>query len=121
MSQKNKKKPTESSLNGINYFHVDNTGVPMEAITTSTSTFVYHSERNIEDVKFIENDEGNFIEITYNITSDFQIHTSYSYPPKRVMLKERYGVVDGKMKLIKTISGTETPGHYVPPSIEWEE
>jgi hypothetical protein len=89
---------------------------------TTTSTFALSYEKKVESVQFIENKEGNFMEITYSITPNFNIYTSFNLTSgHKSMIKERYGVVKGKMQLIKTISGKENPGYYVPPNIEWEE
>lgn len=88
-------------------------------INISTCTFTYSSKKEIENIELIENEEGNFIEVTSVITNPI----SYGYLSfnKKNMLKERYGIVDGKIKLIKSINGIEEPGYYVPPTINWEE
>lgn len=87
------------------------------SVATSTSTFTIQSIKKVENVQFIENEEGNFMDITYSETSNFFVGTQ---PPRR-LIKERYGVVGGKMRLIKTIRGEERPGYYVEPTVEWEE
>lgn len=89
--------------------------------STTTATFVYNDKKEVEKVEFIENEEGNFIEVISSITPSIQIYSGLFNCNNKSMLKERYGVVDGKIQLIKSISGLETPGHYVPPTINWEE
>ena len=90
--------------------------------TATSGTFTISSEKKVEDVKFIENEEKNFIEIIYSLIPTYNIHTSFSVNcGNKSMIKERYGVVNGKIQIIKTISGSETSGYYVPPTIEWEE
>lgn len=87
---------------------------------TSTSTFIIQPSKKLVDTQVINNNEGNFIELIYEETMQNYFYANGTHPDKR-MIKERYGVKDGKLELIKTIFGTETPGYYVPPSIEWEE
>ena len=92
--------------------------------TSTTSTFIIQDTKQVESVEFIENEEGNFMEITYSLTPNYNITYTVTWtvnPPAKRMVKERYGVVNGKMQLIKTIYGKENPGYYVPPSVEWEE
>jgi hypothetical protein len=92
--------------------------------STSISTFTIQDEKKLESVNFIENEEGNFIEITYSLISNYNLTYTVTFtvnPPAKRMVKERYGVVDGKMQLIKTIYGKENAGYYVPASTEWEE
>ena len=92
--------------------------------TTSTTFCIPTYTRKLESVDFIKNEEGNFMEVVYSETPNQQITytVTWSVPcPGKRMVKERYGVLDGKMQLIKTIIGTEEAGYYVPPSIEWEE
>lgn len=92
--------------------------------TSTTSSFMLTYSRTLERVEHIKNDEGNFIEITYREEPNQQFTYTVTWtvpnPPTR-MIKERYGVVDGNLQLIKTIIGKEEAGYYVPPSIEWEE
>jgi len=92
--------------------------------TSTTSCFMLTYSRTLERVEHIHNDEGNFIEITYREEPNqhFSYTTTWVVPnPPTRMVKERFGVVDGKLQLIKTILGKEEPGYYVPPNIEWEE
>jgi hypothetical protein len=93
----------------------------LQGVTTTTATFVYNDKKEVESVEFIENDEGNFIEVISSLTSSIQIYSGSFNSSSKSMIKERYGIIDGKIQLIKTISGLETPGHYVPPSTEWSE
>jgi hypothetical protein len=87
---------------------------------TSTSTYIIQSSKTLRETHVINNEEGNFIELIYEETMHNYFYVNGASPDKR-MIKERYGVKDGKLQIIKTIYGTETPGYYVPPSIEWEE
>lgn len=100
--------------------HVDNIEYP-DNIITSTSTFIYDIKKEIENVEFLENEEGNFIEVTSIITNLMPYGYLNFGPAKRNMLKERYGIVDGKIQLVKSINGIEEPGYYVPPTVNWEE
>ena len=90
-------------------------------ITTSTNTFIFEIKKEVENVELIENEEGNFIEVTSIITNP----SPYGYltvsSNNRHMLKERFGIVDGKIQLVKSINGVEIPGYYVAPTINWEE
>jgi hypothetical protein len=88
---------------------------------TTTGTFnLFPPKKHLIDTKFIENEEGNFIEVTYKVTYACQIWVGYQ-PPLATCIKERYGVKDGILQLIKTIKGKYTPEHTVPESYEWEE
>ena len=98
-----------------------NSVTPFLETVTTTATFVYNDKKEVESVEFIENDEGNFVEVISSLTSSIQIYSGSFNNSSKSMIKERYGIVDGKIQLIKTISGLETPGHYVPPSTEWSE
>lgn len=92
--------------------------------TSASSTFTWPSAKSIRSANFLKTEEGNFIEIISQITSQYQITTSTSTLPLTPvvnMLKEIYGVIDGELVLIKSITGKENQGHYVPPSIEWNE
>lgn len=93
------------------------------ALNTSSTTSTFNISnlpynKKLEGVQVIEKEEENFIEITYS-----QEPTYFTYPSssKKIMLKEIYGVLDGKLQLVKTIKGLENPGYYVEPEIEWEE
>lgn len=93
---------------------------------TTNSTFILTEKRELRDSKFIQNEEGNFIEITYEITNPYlygttAINFSYTQTPTKSIVKERYGVFDNKLQLLKTIKGQEKPGYYVESTIEWEE
>lgn len=87
---------------------------------TTTGTFTLFPQKHVVDTKFIENEEGNFIEVTYKVTYAYQIWVG-NQPPQSTCIKERYGVKDGKLQLIKTIEGKYVPEHTVPESYEWEE
>ena len=90
-------------------------------ITTSTSTFIFEIKKEVENVELIENEEGNFIEVTSIITNPMPYGYLTISSNNRHMLKERFGIVDGKIQLVKSISGVEIPGYYVAPTINWEE
>lgn len=90
--------------------------------TNTSSTFIWPYSKNVRSANFVKTEEGNFIEIIYEETSTYTLTTSTSIlPPIVKMIKEIYGVVDGKLQLIKRIEGKEIQGYYVPPSIEWNE
>lgn len=89
--------------------------------TTTTNTFMLSYTKKVESVELIENEEGNFIEV---ISHEYPANGNFSYSfniPGRTMVKERYGIINGKLQLLKTIRGYEQPGYYTPPVIEWKE
>ncbi len=90
-------------------------------ITTSTNTFIFEIKKEVENVELIENEEGNFIEVISIITNPAPYGYLTISSNNRHMLKERFGIVDGKIQLVKSISGVEKPGYYVPPTVNWEE
>lgn len=83
--------------------------------TTTSGTYNITSVKKVCDIKLIENEEGNFIEVISSFEPTLYLNSGKPY------VKERYGVVDGKITLIKTISGTEKPAHWVQSDIEWAE
>ena len=103
------------------------TGTSSTTVGTSTSSsFNIEYEKKLESAKFIEQEIGNVIEMVYSLVQSSSPHITYTYypynsTPKKSMIKEIYGVVDGQMVLIQTIKGYEEPGYYVEPTIEWEE
>ena len=93
----------------------------LSSTSTSSTLFLNQYSRELQGVEFIQNDEGNFMEITYKLAQSLTYTVTWNINPPQRMIKERYGVVNGKMQLIKTIQGEETSGYYVPSSVEWEE
>jgi hypothetical protein len=96
--------------------------------STSTGTFFLQSfpSRKLEGVQHVDTPEGNVIEITYRETYSYPNYTLTIWPPApnstgERMVKEIWGVVRGKLQLIKTVYGKEEPGYYVPPTTIWEE
>ncbi len=120
--KQNKKEKTLNfnSTSGVHFLNASG-GLGMGTTTSSTLNIQYSKE--VKSVQFIEKEEGNFIEITYSVESNYNNSTiTYVIPTTgKSMLKEIYGVIDGKMQLIKTITGTERPGYYVEPTVEWNE
>lgn len=117
--------PVDGAANltsGANFINIPTDAIGLINGSTTTSTFVIQCTRKVEDVQFIENEEGNFIEIIYSESPNYSFTSTYiSNTNFKTMVKERYGVAEGKLKLIKTIRGTETPGYYVPATTQWEE
>lgn len=108
-------------LSGTNF---TTTGFSLSGMPSTTSSVFINPQysKEVHDVELI-NDEGlNFIDIIYKLIPNnycgFYINNK---PDRPKMSKERYGVVDGKLQLIKTTNGFEEPGYFVPPCIEWEE
>ena len=93
--------------------------------TSTSSSFNIQYEKKLESSQFIEQEIGNIIEMVYSLVQSsgpYITYTHYPYStPKKSMIKEIYGVVDGQMVLIQTIKGYEEPGYYVEPTVEWEE
>lgn len=92
--------------------------------TTTTGTFYFTPSRKVESVQHVDTPEGNVIEIVYRETYSYPNYTITIWPtpgPGERMVKETWGVVRGKLQLIKTVYGVEEPGYYVPPTTVWEE
>lgn len=85
--------------------------------TVTSGTYNITNVKKVCDIKLVENEEGNFIEVI----SCFEPGLSLYVNSSKSYTKERYGVIDGKITLIKTISGTEKPAYLVRPDIEWAE
>ena len=94
-----------------------NTNISTPNFTTSTIQY----DKKLEGVEFITNEEDSFIEIIYSYIPKNLIPYTFNSSSGKYMSKERYGVLDGKMQLIKTIKGIETPRHYVESYVDWEE
>lgn len=108
-----------------NYIHTGSLITPGGSMTTSSYVYPQYNKK-LHDTKFIETDEGNFIEITYYLeqVGGYITYTTtglLNSSPKQKVLKEIYGISKGKLQLINTISGIENPGYWVEPDIEWEE
>jgi len=94
----------------------------------SLTSFDFISEEKIESFKFIETNDGNFIEVIKRIKSSYPFSfttTNFSNPLDRVV-KELYGISRGKdgkkqLSLIKSIEGNIKPGYYVDESFEFNE
>lgn len=102
---------------------IPSTGEFFPTITT-TDIVSFLPTKVLIDTKFIQTEEANYIEMIYKVyPAPFNITytVTWSVPQKEEMLKEVYGVIDGKLQLIKSIKGTETAAHYVPATINWEE
>jgi len=90
--------------------------------TTTTSTFVITYTKKVESTRFVENEKGNYFEvISEEVPSHYITHGWTTNIPGRSMVKDIYGIKDGKIQVINTIRGIEQPGYYVEPDIDWEE
>jgi hypothetical protein len=97
---------------------------------TTNGTFMFNSfgETTIDSFEFKETSDGNFIEVIKRQKSN-PTYTLAVWPPKEPgdrVFKEIYGITrgeDGKktLRLIRTIEGLITPGHYVKESVEFPE
>lgn len=90
--------------------------------TTSTSVSIITYTKKVESTRFIENENGNYFEvISEEVPSHYISYGWSTTTPGRTMVKDIYGIKDGKIQIINTIRGIEQPGYYVEPSIDWEE
>jgi len=102
----------------------------LEFHTSTSNTFIINQwggEITTESFEFKETEDGNFIEVVKRQKPNPYV-TLTVYPPQEQLdrvFKEIYGVMteDGKqvLKLIKTIEGSVSPGHYVDESIDFDE
>jgi hypothetical protein len=98
--------------------------------TTTSNTFIFNQfggEITVESFEFKQTDDGNFIEVVKREKPNPNF-TLTIYPPQEQIdrvWKEIYGITseDGRqvLKLIQTIEGSVTPGHYVEESIDFDE
>lgn len=112
-----------NNVNGTNNYTINGNFNGTCPTTTGTITLNFHPLRKLESTRFCEKENGNFIEMIFRETPNYNMttgHLTYGCP-QEYMVKEIYGVVDGKLQLISTIRGTERPGYYVEPIVEWEE
>ena len=90
--------------------------------STSTGTFINTYIEEFRSALFIEEDNNNFIEMIYEKVPTLVVAPNLGFASSnKIMVKKVYGVIDGKLQLIKAIEGIEEPGYYVEPSIEWKE
>ena len=90
--------------------------------STSTGTFINTYIEEFRSALFIEEDNNNFIEMIYEKVPTLVVAPNLGFASSnKIMVKKVYGVIDGKLQLIKAIVGIEEPGYYVEPSIEWKE
>jgi hypothetical protein len=133
MAEENLNKST-STIGEFSYTITDGTSLNDGSSTTSIgsslvdSLFYNQNLVKIESFNFLETHDGNFIEIVKRQAPN-PYTTLAVWPPRanvdRVW-KEIYGISrneNGKkeLKLIKSIEGTVTPGHYVEEKIEFQE
>lgn len=91
--------------------------------TTTTGTFMFNTHtKEKRDTKIINDPEGMLIEVIYEMIPNQYVSYGFGLQDNRKkMCKEIYGVLDGKLQLIKEVQGYENPGYYVDPELEWEE
>ncbi len=114
---------TTSDSSGNYYYHVEGDINALPDMSTTT-TFTFSERKTLISSKFVEDNELNYIEMIYEVSTFPFISTTgafYNTTTEKSMLKEIYSVKDGKLQLIRSIKGVEKPGHYVPPTTEWEE
>lgn len=95
--------------------------------STSTST-IFGAEVKVESFKFLETEKGNFIEVVKRqAPTPYTTITTWS-PRQGVdrVWKEIYGILRNdagkkELRLIKSIEGSITPGHYVEEKVEFPE
>ena len=123
MAKKDKKiKPNKQSLTGSGTL-IGNTSSSFAIGNTSTTTssFIVTYTKKVESTRFVENEKGNYFEvISEEVPSHYITHGWTTTTPGRSMVKDIYGIKDGKIQVISTIRGIEQPGYYVEPDIEWE-
>lgn len=123
MAKKDKKiKPNKQSLTGSGTL-IGNTSSSFAIGNTSTTTssFIVTYTKKVESTRFVENEKGNYFEvISEEVPSHYITHGWTTTTPGRSMVKDIYGIKDGKIQVISTIRGIEKPGYYVEPDIEWE-
>jgi len=125
MAKRNKKiKPIVNSLTGnITLVGNSETGsFVLGNTSTTTSSFVITYTKKVESTRFVEDGKENYFEvISEEVPSHYITHGWTTTTPGRSMIKDIYGIKDGKIQIINTVRGIEQPGYYVEPDIEWEE
>lgn len=101
------------------------------SIGSTTATFAFSSfgEESIDSFQFKETSDGNFIEVVKRQKPNPNFYVAAVWPPREPLdrvFKEIYGITrgeDGKktLKLLRTIEGNITPGHYVEEKVEFPE
>lgn len=94
------------------------TGITL-GTTTTTSTFILTPHRVHKNTEVVTKDGVLNIEITYEEVVQNYFYSNGS-PYQKTIVKDVYGVTNGKLEIIKTIRGKEIEGYYVPASIEWD-
>lgn len=117
----------DSNSNNTSLTNVDLGGFAYGTTTTFTG-FLLGSEVKIESFKFLETEEGNFIEVVKR-QAPAPYATIATWPPRQSVdrvWKEIYGILRNdagkkELRLIKSIEGSITPGHYVEEKVEFPE
>lgn len=118
----NKTKSNKQNLNGSITFTGNSINLGAPGTTTTTTSFVITYTKKVESTRFVENEKGNYFEvISEEVPSHYINYGWTTSTPGRTMVKDIYGIKDGKIQVINTIRGIEQPGYYVEPSIDWEE
>lgn len=74
--------------------------------TTTGTSFISPYNRKMEHTEIATEDGLLYFYITFLLEPVYGIHSSNSVP-KRNFIKEKYGVLDGKLQLISSEKGTE--------------
>lgn len=113
---KQEKDQNNISLSGAIGFY--GTGITL-GTTTTTFTFILTPHRVHKNTEVVTKDGVLNIEITYEEVVQNYFYTNGS-PYQKNIVKDIYGVANGKLEIIKTIRGKEIEGYYVPAAIEWD-
>ena len=116
----------DSNSNNTSLTNINPGGFPYG--TTTSTGFLFEPEVKIDSFKFLETEEGNFIEVVKR-QAPAPYATIGTWPPRKGVdrvWKEIYGILKNdagkkELRLIKSIEGSITPGHYVEEKVEFPE
>ena len=86
---------------------------------TTTGYDLFGGQPKTESFRF--NQQKNEIEVVFRQPSNMTLTSNPSKPAPDKVWKEVYGIVDGKLKMLRKIMGTHTPQRFEPEQFKFEE
>ena len=105
---------TELGINTLTFY-----GAISASTITTTGYDLFGGQPKTESFRF--NQQKNEIEVVFRQKSNMTLTSNPSQPAPDKVWKEVYGIVDGKLKMLRKIMGTHTPQRFEPEQFKSEE
>lgn len=106
-----------SNMDTLNAVHTIGHIGQLSTTQLTNVTQPFRMGNTVESVQLTE--DGN-IEVVRRIPSNAILTVMPSIPAPDSLIKEIYGVLDGKIVLIETKQGTVKPAQYIAETYEWQ-